>query len=147
LTQQPWATGKPYSARSPNIPIEDIFRMKLKPVLNYLCAALLIAQLCFAPTTSAQAAPRRIEITARRSGFAPDELTLKKDEPVVLVLKSEDVDHGIRIKELGIDLKATKGKTSEFALTPGKTGPFVGHCSVFCGRGHGSMTLTIHVVE
>jgi cytochrome c oxidase subunit 2 len=128
-----------------NIPVED-FRVKLKFVLHSLFAALLFAQLCFVPNANAQATPRRIEVTAKKFGFTPGELTLKKGEPVVLVLKSEDVAHGIRIKELGIDLKATKGQTSEFTFTPDKTGDFVGHCSLFCGRGHGSMNLTIHVV-
>jgi cytochrome c oxidase subunit 2 len=44
-------------------------------------------------------------------------------------------------------LKAGKGATSEVEFAPEKTGDFVGHCSVFCGGGHGSMMLTLHVVE
>jgi cytochrome c oxidase subunit 2 len=72
---------------------------------------------------------------------------LKKGEPVVLVLKSADVAHGIRFKELGIETKIGKGQTSELAFTPDKTGTFVGQCSVFCGSGHGGMKLTLHVVE
>ena len=43
--------------------------------------------------------------------------------------------------------KVSKGGTAEIAFTPDKTGTFVGHCSVFCGSGHGEMTLTLHVVE
>jgi cytochrome c oxidase subunit 2 len=70
---------------------------------------------------------------------------VKKGESVVLVLKSADVAHGIRIKELGIDAKVGKGQTSEVPFTPNKTGTFVGHCSVFCGSGHGGMKLTVHV--
>ena len=38
-------------------------------------------------------------------------------------------------------------KPAELAFTPDKTGDFVGHCSVFCGSGHGSITLTLHVTE
>jgi cytochrome c oxidase subunit 2 len=95
----------------------------------------------------AQQTPRRIEVTAKRFDFAPGDITLKKGEPVVLVLKSVDVSHGIRFKELGIETKAAKGQTSELAFTPDKTGTFVGHCSVFCGSGHGKMTLTLHVVD
>jgi cytochrome c oxidase subunit 2 len=48
---------------------------------------------------------------------------------------------------LNLDLKAGKGQTTQATITPDKTGDFVGHCSVFCGTGHGKMTLTIHVVE
>ena len=94
-----------------------------------------------------QAAPHRIEVTAMRFSFDPGDLTLKKGEPVVLVLKSVDVAHGLRFRELGVDVKVSKGATSEVQFTPEKTGDFVGHCSVFCGGGHGSMKLTLHVVE
>jgi len=120
--------------------------MKLKFVLPSLFAALLIAQLCFVRDTHA-AAPQRIAVTAKRFTFTPGELTLKKGEPVVLVLTSEDVSHGLSFKELGVNIKVAKGQTTEFAFTPDKTGDFVGHCSVFCGTGHGSMKLTLHVVE
>ena len=94
-----------------------------------------------------QAAPHRIEVTAKRFSFDPGDLTLKKGEPVVLVLKSVDVAHGLRFRELGVEVKVNKGATSEVQFTPEKTGDFVGHCSVFCGGGHGSMKLTLHVVE
>lgn len=90
--------------------------------------------------------PRRIEITAKRFDFEPGEITLKRGEPVVLVLKSADVPHGIRIRDLGLDVKATKDKSGEVQITPQKVGDFVGHCSVFCGSRHGSMTLKLHVV-
>ncbi len=42
-----------------------------------------------------EAAPRRIEVTAKRFTFDPGEITLKKGQPVVLVVKSADVAHGI----------------------------------------------------
>jgi cytochrome c oxidase subunit II len=96
---------------------------------------------------AALAIPRRIEITAKRSAFEPAQITIKKGEPIALVLTSIDVPHGIRFHELKIDIKANKGATAEARFTPDKTGDFVGHCSVFCGAGHGAMTLTIHVVE
>jgi cytochrome c oxidase subunit 2 len=53
----------------------------------------------------------------------------------------------LRIKELGVEAKIAKGQTAEVAFDADKTGTFVGHCSVFCGAGHGSMTLTVHIVE
>jgi cytochrome c oxidase subunit 2 len=101
----------------------------------------------FIPPTTAQSAARRIEVTAKRFEFAPAEITLKKGEPVTLALKSADVAHGIRFRELGVSVNVAKGQTSEVTFTPDKTGTFVGHCSVFCGGGHGSMMLTLHVVE
>jgi cytochrome c oxidase subunit 2 len=121
--------------------------MKLKSVLLSLFAALLLAQLCIDHHATAQAAPQRVTVTAKRFTFTPGEITLKKGEPAVLVLTSEDVAHGINFKELGVNFKAPKGQTVEFPFTPDKAGDFVGHCSSFCGSGHGSMKLTLHVVD
>jgi cytochrome c oxidase subunit 2 len=98
----------------------------------------------FAP---AQDTPRRIEVSVKKFSYTPGEITLKKGEPVVLVLTSEDVTHGLKFKELNLNTKIEKGKPAELAFTPDKVGDFVGHCSVFCGSGHGSMTLTLHVTE
>lgn len=91
--------------------------------------------------------PRRIEIMAKRFAFVPSELTLKKGQPVVLVLQSEDVLHGIRFKELNLDTEIRKGHPSELEFTPEKAGTFVGHCSRFCGTGHGEMILTLNITE
>src|SRR5438270_550326 len=83
---------------------------------------------------------------AKRFGLTPSEVTMKKGEPVLLVLTSDDVSHGLRFRELNVNLKAPKGGSAEAQFTPKVTGDFVGHCSVFCGSGHGSMALTLHVV-
>jgi cytochrome c oxidase subunit II len=138
-------TSKTFHNKVGQSPGED-FCVKLKFVLAPIFAAVLLAQLGLFFCANAQT-PRRIEVSAKRFSFTPSELTLKKGEAVVIVLKSEDTTHGLRIKELGIDLKAAKGKTTEFDLTPDKTGDFAGRCSSFCGSGHSSMMLTIHVVE
>jgi len=65
-------------------------------------------------------------------GYLPAEITLKKDEPVVLVMHSAIVAHGIEFKELGISKEIEKNKTSELVFTPTKAGNFIGHCSRFC---------------
>ncbi len=121
--------------------------MKLKFAIPAIFAAMLLAALMLVKDAPGQPAPRRIEVVAKRFDFTPGEITLKKGEPVVLVLKSADVAHGVRFKELDVNVKAGKGQTSEVSFTPDKTGTFVGHCSVFCGSGHGSIALTLHVVE
>lgn len=92
------------------------------------------------------AAPRRIEIVAKRFAFDPGSITLQRGEPVILVLKSVDVPHGLRFRDLNLEIKSPKGGSGEVQFTPDKDGDFVGHCSVFCGNGHGSMTLTLHVI-
>jgi cytochrome c oxidase subunit 2 len=111
--------------------------------------AIALAATAAFPTNvvRAQPAPKKIAITAKRFGFTPSAVTVKKGEPVVLVVTSADVPHGLRFRELNLDLKIPKGGTAELPFTPEKTGDFVGHCSVFCGSGHGGMMLTLHVVE
>lgn len=111
-----------------------------------MAAALVIMGPSFS-TAHAEVAPQRIEVAAKRFNFEPGEITLKKGQPVVLVLKSADVAHGIRIRELNVDVKVSKGGSAEVKFTPSKSGEFVGHCSVFCGSGHGSMTFKVHVVD
>ena len=121
--------------------------MKLKLISFAVLSAMMIAALVMVQSIHSQGSPHRIEVTAKRFEFDPGEITLKKGEPVVLVLKSADVTHGVRFKELGVEIKAGKGETSEVKFTPDKAGTFTGHCSVFCGTGHGRMMLTLHVVE
>lgn len=112
-----------------------------------LLAGILLGAAVLSQAAAAQGEARRIEITARRFAFEPAEITLKKNEPVVLVIRSADVGHGLRCRELNLDLKVNKGATTEARFTPDKTGAFAAHCSVFCGSGHGQMILTIRVVE
>ena len=116
--------------------------------LNYTFRVIGTALLLIVMGASAvkPASPRRVEVVAKRFVFEPAEITLKKGEAVDFVLTSNDVAHGVRIRELNLDLHAGKGKTADATVTPAATGTFVGHCSVFCGSGHGQMTLTIHVV-
>jgi cytochrome c oxidase subunit II len=121
--------------------------MKTKLILLLLISAAIVAAVFSTHMVRAQAAPRRIEVTAKRFTYEPGEITLKKGQPVVLVIHSEDVTHGMRVRELNLNAKIEKGTPAELSFTPDKTGDFVGHCSVFCGSGHGGMTLTLHVVE
>jgi cytochrome c oxidase subunit 2 len=121
--------------------------MKNKSMFTALLFAVLMTVAFSGPMVWARDAPRRIEVTAKRFSFEPGEITLKKGEPVVLVVKSADVAHGLRFKELNVEVKVGAGGTAEVQFTPQKTGDFVGHCSVFCGAGHGTMTLKLHVVD
>jgi cytochrome c oxidase subunit 2 len=121
--------------------------MKKKLILMILLAGVLTETGISASAVWAQAAPRTINITAHRFTYAPDEITLKKGEPVVLVLKSEDVPHGLRIRELNVEVKVGAHGTAQVQFTPDKTGDFIGQCFVFCGSGHGSMSFTLHVVD
>jgi cytochrome c oxidase subunit 2 len=110
----------------------------------------MLLVLCFSTLTGvivrAQDRPRRIEVTAKRFAYEPAEITVKKGQPVVFVIRSIDTTHGLRFRELNLNVTVSKGRTAELQFKPEKTGDFVGSCSVFCGSGHGTMTLMLHVV-
>ena len=108
---------------------------------------LMAALLLYGAPSAGPATPRRIEIIASRFSYKPNEITLKKGEPVVLVLRSTDVTHGLKIAEMNIKTEIKKGKDADVSLTPEQTGHFTGKCAHFCGSGHGSMTLQIEVVD
>lgn len=124
--------------------------MKRSQCLKYALAAFLPA-LTFISTLSPRPAradsPRVIEISAKRFGFTPSQITLKKGETVKLRLASEDVTHGFYMKKLKIDEVIEPGKPTEIALTPDTAGSFTAICDHFCGANHGSMNMTITVVE
>ena len=90
--------------------------------------------------------PRAIAIAAKRFEFVPSTITLKKGETVKLVVKSEDVTHGLFLRGLKIDTDLTPGQTQEITVPPQTAGTFTAICHHFCGSGHGGMKLTV-VVE
>jgi cytochrome c oxidase subunit II len=108
---------------------------------------IVIGYLTLLGFSSAPETPRTINIVAKRFTYEPDDITLKKGEPVVLEFTTSDVTHGLKFKDLNLNTTIEKGKKNELAFTPGKTGDFNGQCSVFCGSGHGSMRMTLHVTE
>jgi len=88
-----------------------------------------------------------ITITAQRFYFSPNEITVKKGEEVTLIIQSKDVSHGLVIEGLGVKTQVKKGQSAEVRFTPQTAGTFGGKCAHFCGKGHGSMTFTVHVTE
>jgi cytochrome c oxidase subunit 2 len=120
--------------------------MKKSFEMVVLVSAVAFSTMDFRASCAPSPEPRRVEITARRFAFDPNFITLKKGEPVVLVIRSSDVEHGLRVPDLGLDLRVPKHGVGELKFTPERVGDFVGHCSVFCGAGHGGMMLTLHIV-
>ncbi len=110
-------------------------------------ALALLGGTGIAPTGSAQETGKTIEIHAKRFAFQPAEITLQKGETVTLRLFSDDVPHSLVIKDLGVNREVSKGKEEDVTVTPDKAGDFRGKCGRFCGSGHGSMSLTVHVKE
>ncbi len=60
--------------------------------------------------------------------------------------RAQYVPHGLRFRELGVELKVSKEEPGRFEFTPNQVGDSVGHCIVFCAEGHGTMAHTPHVV-
>lgn len=111
-------------------------------------AAVIVGLLSsFAGVGSAEPSIQTITIKAKRFSFSPSEITLKKGEPVKLSLTSDDVPHSLVIKELNVNANIAKGHSTEVTVTPGQTGDFKGVCGRFCGMGHGSMRLIVHVTD
>ena len=110
-------------------------------------ALAVIAWLLWAGSPVSADGPGRIDIVASRFSYTPPEVTLKRGQPVTLVFHSADVTHGLKIPELGIATEIRKGQDAEITMTPSQTGQFTGKCAHFCGKGHGSMTFLIHVVD
>jgi len=119
---------------------------KLKPGL--LTTTMLVFT---AAVLGGEAKPKplvqHIDITASRFSFEPHEITVKKGDPVTITVHSTDVTHGLVIKDLGVRTEVKKGQSEDVTITPDKAGTFQGKCAHFCGKGHGSMIFTVHVVE
>jgi cytochrome c oxidase subunit 2 len=111
-------------------------------------AILIVLLLSVATALGGQGrSPHRIEIVAKRFFYDPGEITVRKGDQVILALRSVDVTHGLEIKELGVRTEIRKGRVTEVSFTAEKPGKFVGKCIHFCGSGHGSMILTVNVIE
>lgn len=103
--------------------------------------------LLFATFTGHAESAKTITISASKFQFEPNEITVKKGEEVIMIIQSQDVTHGLLLEDFGVKTDIKKGQPTEVKFTPQTAGTFGGKCAHFCGKGHGSMTMTIHVVE
>jgi cytochrome c oxidase subunit 2 len=88
-----------------------------------------------------------IKISARRFEYIPNQITVKKNVPVVLQLTSQDRAHGIAIPALNLRSDIPPGKVTELKFTPQKSGDLKFYCDVFCGDGHDGMEGNIKVIN
>jgi len=94
----------------------------------------------------ADSTPRVVEVHAKRFGFTPDQIKVKKGETVKIHLVSEDVTHGFFSKPLKVDEVVSPDAPADIAVTPTETGKYTIICDHFCGAGHGDMGMSL-VVE
>ena len=125
--------------------------MKAAMFKNKTVTAMLFAGACAialaSVAPSAADNPKLIEISAKNFEFTPNEITLKKGEPVILRLTSSDRVHGFMSKPLKIDTDIPADKTKDLAITPDTAGDFTVICDHYCGTGHGNMKMKVTVVE
>ena len=110
-----------------------------------LAGLLVLVAAALTPHPTRAQESRVINITAKRFEFSPTVITLKKGEPVKLLLTSADVTHGFFLKPLKIDEVIQPGKTTEVNLTPQAAGTFLLICDHFCGVNHAAMNMKVIV--
>jgi len=123
-------------------------RMPIRLVNKLLIAALasgLSAAYPVSMRARADVGPSVVKITASKFHFTPDQIVIKKGQPVTMQLTSADRTHGFMVKPLGIDTDIEPGKTTAIAIRPEKAGTYTTICDHYCGLGHNSMKMTIVV--
>jgi len=88
-----------------------------------------------------------IKLTAKKFDYSPSEITVKKGEPVVIEISSQDVRHGFTLPDFGIRTDIQPGSVKRISFTPDKAGRFAFACDVFCGVGHEDMSGALIVTE
>ena len=66
---------------------------------------LVMGYLTLLGFSSAPETPRTINIVAKRFTYEPDDITVKKGEPVVLEFTTSDVTHGLKFKDLNVNTR------------------------------------------
>jgi len=118
----------------------------MKRSITLALSLLIIVMTAAAIRLKAQESqPQVVSISAKRFEFTPNQITLKRGEPVTLRVSAQDRDHGFYQKDLKIELDLTPDHASEVTITPEKAGRFVAICDHFCGSGHGNMKMVINV--
>jgi cytochrome c oxidase subunit 2 len=90
---------------------------------------------------------RVIKIQAKKFVYTPNQIVLKKGEPVVLEFTSVDFVHGFKIPDMNIRADLPPGKVTQVRLTPDKAGEYDFLCDNFCGSGHEEMSGKITVID
>jgi plastocyanin domain-containing protein len=125
------------------------FSKLIKPLLALAAAGMVLAQQGCSKEPAAEArkpgdAPRVITLSVTEKGYEPSPLTLKKDEPVKLVV-TRTTDHTcateIIVKDYGINAPLPLNTPVEIAFTPNKTGTLTYGCAM------GQMISGVFMVE
>ena len=115
------------------------------PQRRRLLAAALAAAAGAAFCARAFAQERVIRVTAKKFEFTPNDIELKKGEPVVLEFTSADVLMGFSLPDFKVRTDIPPGVTTRLRFTPDRAGSFEFVCDNFCGEFHEDMSGKIRV--
>lgn len=90
--------------------------------------------------------PKVIKIVAKRFEYTPSHLTLKRGEPVMLELTTQDVVMGFNLPDFELRADMVPDKVTRLPFVPDKTGTFPFLCDIFCGSGHEEMQGSLTVI-
>lgn len=88
---------------------------------------------------AAQTQERTIAVVARKFVFLPNEIVLRRGEPVLLEFTAPEVVMGFNVPALKIRTDIIPGQVARLRLVPREAGSFDFLCDVFCGDGHENM--------
>ena len=94
----------------------------------------------------AQSNEKVIQVVARKFVFLPNEITLKRGEPVVLEFTAPEVVMGFSVPALKLRTDIVPGQVARVRLVPEQEGTFDFLCDIFCGDGHEGMNGRLIVV-
>jgi cytochrome c oxidase subunit 2 len=92
-------------------------------------------------------APRIVPVVARKFVFLPNEITLRRGEPVVLEFTAPEVVMGFFAPALDLRAVIVPGTPARIPFTPDRVGRYDFLCDIFCGDGHEGMSGHLVVVE
>jgi cytochrome c oxidase subunit 2 len=79
------------------------------------------------------------------NGYVDGELHVPIDEPVRLVMSSEDVIHSFFVPQLRVKRDVIPGRYTDVWFQAMKTGEFRIYCTEYCGTSHYDMLSKLHV--
>ena len=95
----------------------------------------------------AQPAERVIPVVARKFVFLPNEINLKRGEPVILEFTAPEVVMGFSVPALKLRTDIIPGQVARLRIVPESAGTFDFLCDIFCGDGHEGMNGRLIVTD
>lgn len=95
----------------------------------------------------------QVQVTAQKwswlfsypNGVTDGELHVPVDQPVKLVMSSQDVLHSLFVPSFRIKMDVLPGRYTTAWFRATKTGHFQIFCTEYCGKGHSDMLSMVHV--